>query len=155
MSKSTKCILIDTTYLLPMISFSVRGIPDDIILRLIRNNYLIYISSISLFELAAVGSKYVSRGDLSEKDVIDGVKAIKLSPDLTIVDHADDKVISKALRLNKSLPDFIDCIITATAITYCDLLLTEDSQRIIPFLRPLRKKPVFPCLRCKELQLSQ
>lgn len=153
MSKSAKRILVDTTYLLPTISLSVKGIPDDIILRLIKNNYLIYVSTISLFELTAVGSKYLSKGDLSETDVIDGIKAIKLSSDLTIIDHADDRVIGRALKLTKSLPDFIDSIIVATAMTYCDVLLTEDSQRIIPFLRPARKKPLFPCLRYKEIEL--
>jgi rRNA-processing protein FCF1 len=67
MSKSAKRILVDTTYLLPTISFSVKGIPDDVMLRLIKNDYSIYVSSISLFELAAVGSKYLSKGGLSEK----------------------------------------------------------------------------------------
>jgi PIN domain nuclease of toxin-antitoxin system len=153
MSKSAKRILVDTTYLLPTISFSVKGIPDDVMLRLIKNDYSIYVSSISLFELAAVGSKYLSKGGLSEKDVRDGIKAIKLSPDLIIIDHADDKVIGKALKLNRSLPDFIDRIIVATAMSYCDVLLTEDSKRIIPFLRPIHTKPIFPCLQYKEIQL--
>lgn len=58
-----------------------------------------------------MGSKYLSKGDLSETDVIDGIKAIKLSSDLTIIDHADDRVIGRALKLTKSLPDFIDSII--------------------------------------------
>lgn len=152
MSKSSKRILVDTTYLLPAIAFSVKGIPDDIILRLIKKNYLIYVSSISLFELAAVGSKYVSKGKLNEGDVIDGIKAIKFSPDITIVEYTDYEVIRKALKLNRSLPDFIDSIIVSTAMAYCDLLVTEDTQRIIPFLRPRHKKPVFPCIRYKEMQ---
>lgn len=153
MPKSTRRILVDTTYLLPAISFSVKGIPDDIILRLIKNDYLIYVSSISLFELVAVGSKYISKDVLSKKDVIDGIKAIKLSLDLTVIDYADDRVIRKALKLNRSLPDFIDRIIVATAMSYCDVLLTEDSKRIIPFLRPIHEKPIFPCLKYKEVQL--
>jgi len=64
MSKSSKRILIDTTYLLPAMSFSVKDIPNDVILRLIGHNYLIVISSISLFEMIAVGSKYVYKGKL-------------------------------------------------------------------------------------------
>ncbi len=71
MSELGKRILVDTTYLLPAMSFSVKGIPDDIILRLIAKNYSIFVSSISLFEMAAVGSKYVVKDDLGETDVID------------------------------------------------------------------------------------
>lgn len=153
MSKSYKRILIDTTYLLPTMSFSVKGIPDDIILRLIGHNYLIIISSISLFEMIAVGSKYVYKGKLSKADIMNGIATIKYSPDLTIVDYTDEKVMQKAIELNRFLPDFIDCIIVATAQIYSDILLTEDNQRIIPFLRPQHKKPIFPCMRCKELNL--
>ena len=154
MSEPAKRILLDTTYLLPAMSFSVKGIPDDVVLRLIAKNYLIFVSSISLFEMEAVGSKYVLKGHLSGVDVIDGIKAIKLSPDLKIIDHNDERVIKKAIELNRTLPDFIDCIIVATAVMYCSALLTEDSRRIIPFLRPRRRRPIFPCLRYKELQLQ-
>lgn len=103
--------------------------------------------------MGAVGSKYVLKGDLGQTDVINGIRAIKLDPHLTIIDQADEKVIEKAIELNRNLPDFIDCVIVATAMMYCDVLLTEDSQRIIPFLRPRSKKPIFPCLRYKEMRL--
>jgi predicted nucleic acid-binding protein len=79
MSESTKRILLDTTYLLPAISFSVKGIPDDIILRLMTQGHQIFISNISLFELQAVGSKYVLRGNLRKTDVIEGIRAVRHS----------------------------------------------------------------------------
>jgi len=106
MRELTKRILLDTTYLLPAMSFSVKGIPDDIILRLIAKNYLISVSSISLFEMEAVGSKYVSKDDLSATDVINGIKAIKLSPHLTIIDHSDGKGSRKSYRIKQEFARF-------------------------------------------------
>jgi hypothetical protein len=56
--------LLDTTYLVPAIGISVKGLPKDALISLIRKGHQISISGISIFELSAKGAKHISLGKL-------------------------------------------------------------------------------------------
>ena len=55
-------LLLDTTYLLPVIGVAIGGIPGDAVVRVLDRGNEVYVSEISFFELAAKGAKYVTGG---------------------------------------------------------------------------------------------
>ncbi|MEM1610817.1 MAG: PIN domain-containing protein [Sulfolobales archaeon] len=119
-------ILLDTTYLLPLIGISINNIPDDLLLKLIDKGYNLYISSISLFELIAKGARYSSKGLIPAERILRGVNAIVHNDKILKVDYTASEIIVTAIRLREVVEDFIDCIILSTALNCCDMLLTED-----------------------------
>ena len=121
-------ILLDTTYLLPLIGISVEGIPDDMLLRLINRRYKIYINYIALFELSAKGAKYIAQGKLMPDRVLRGINALIHDERVKKIKSTDTDVLMTAFRLRTKIVDFIDCLILSTALHYCDILLTEDEE---------------------------
>jgi len=120
--------LLDTTYLLPAIGVSVKGMPNDAIEKLISRGEEILISEISLFELSAKGAKYVLEGALSPDRLTKGIVALSNDDSITKVRVYDSKTLRLAFRFRELLGDFIDCLILSSAALECDTLVTEDDE---------------------------
>ena len=121
-------LLLDTTYLLPAIGISVRNLPENALIKLIERKYRIFISDITIFELSAIGAKYIATERLTAERVSRGIKAIVHDDRITRVPIEDSSVLLTAFKLRKILDDFIDCLILSSAINQSDVLVTEDKR---------------------------
>ena len=66
-------ILLESTYLFPLIGVSVRNV-DPLLLLDFKPRHRLLVSDISLFELSAKGAKYVVQGVLEPEDVTRGIQ---------------------------------------------------------------------------------
>jgi len=121
-------LLLDTTYFIPAIGISVKDVPSDLVLKLLDDGYEIWISEVSLFELSAKGAKYVASRVLDHKIVLDGIRAIIHDDRINKASIYEIPILSIALKLRSYLSDFIDCLITSTALIKSDILVTEDKD---------------------------
>ena len=121
-------VLLDTTYLLPLIGIHVQDIPHDLLHKLMVEGHEVFVSDISIFKLAAKGAKFVVRGLLEPVDVIDGLRALVNDVRINRVPLGDVQSLTIALKLRGFLTDFVDCLILASAIASCDVLITEDAD---------------------------
>ena len=109
-------LLLDTTYLLPVIGISVKGLPRDVVIELIKRGHEILISEIILFELSAKGAKYVVLGTLTMERVLRGVRALLYDDRVSRIPAHDTAVLLTAFKLRKVLSDFINCLILSSVI---------------------------------------
>ncbi len=121
-------LLLDTTYLLPAIGVSVKGLPKDAPIKLIQKGYQIFISDVSLFELSAKGAKHISAGTLSAERVTKGIRAIVYDETIEMIPMYESTLLLTAFKLRSMFSDFIDCLILSSAINRCDVLITEDND---------------------------
>lgn len=121
-------LLVDTTYLLPAIGVSVRGVSRTCIRDVKRKGYTISISTITLFELAAKGAKFVASRRLDTSRVMSGLRAILHDPTIEQVSFCENDVVSRALTVREEISDFIDCLILSSAAARADALVTEDEE---------------------------
>lgn len=121
-------LLLDTTYLLPAIGISVKGLPRDAPIELIDKGHKIFISDISIFELSAKGAKHITAGTLSSERVTKGIRAIVYDETIETIPMHESTLLLTAFKLRGMLNDFIDCIILSSAINRCDALITEDND---------------------------
>ena len=131
-------LLLDTTYLLPIIGISIRGLPEDALIKLIKGGHQISISDVTIFELSAKGAKYIATGSLTAERVSRGIRAIVYDDRILRIPIHDTTILLTAFKLRKSLSDFIDCLILSSAINRSDILVTEDED-----IQNLRKKREF------------
>lgn len=117
-------MIIDTTYILPLARISV---DKDLLKASVDGNAAlnlddVTVSLISLFELQAnavrltVPAKHVAEA----ADTI--LKALKVEP------FYNPEVLEASFELRKIIPDYIDCVILATAVSLKEDLVTEDSR---------------------------
>ena len=118
----------DTTYLLPAIGVSIKGLPKDAVIRLMQKGHQISVSNISVFELSAKGAKHVATGTLSAERVTRGISAVVYDERIAVVPVHDSSILLTAFKLRRMLSDFMDCLILSTAINYCDVIVTEDKD---------------------------
>jgi predicted nucleic acid-binding protein len=121
-------ILLDTTYVLPVIGVSVKGVPKDAVERLAARGDEIFISEITLFELSAKGARYVFEELLPPERVTRGINAISYDDSITKLRTYETSTLRLALKLRAMLGDFIDCLILASAAIHCEMLITEDDD---------------------------
>lgn len=121
-------LLIDTTYLLPAIGVSVRGFPRLAVRDLQERGHTLSICTISIFELAAKGAKFVACRKLKQRRVEDGLRAILHDPSLGQVPFEEPAVMGRALAVSKDIGDFIDCLLLSSAAAKTDALVTEDQE---------------------------
>lgn len=121
-------LLLDTTYLLPAIGISVKGLPKDAPIRLIKKGHQISISDISIFELSAKGAKHITAGTLTPERVARGIRAIVYDETIDTISMHESTLLLTAFKLRSILSDFIDCLILSSAINRCDALITEDND---------------------------
>lgn len=116
-------MILDTTYLLPLAQIAV----DTDLLAAVAKRKTdfkledISISLISIFELQAKGAKL----KVPAKSIVRAVDAVTSAFD--VVPFYGAEVIEAALKIRKTVSDYVDCIILATAITSNEDLVTEDS----------------------------
>ena len=121
-------LLLDTTYLLPTIGVSIKELPKDVLIKLIRKENHVFICDISIFELSAKGAKHVSAGALPAERVTRGIRAIIYNETIETIPIYDSALLLTAFKLRSILDDFIDCLILSAAINRCDILLTQDQD---------------------------
>ena len=119
-------LLLDTTYLLPAIGISIRGIPKDALIKLIGKGHHISISEITIFELSAKGAKHIVDRTLTAERVSRGIRAIVYDERIEKIPIHDTSILLLAFKLRRLLNDFIDCLILSSAIIRNDILITED-----------------------------
>lgn len=133
-------ILLDTTYLLPLAGITLRGIEKDAIERASAMGHQLSISEMSLFELAAKGAKLVVDGSADAERLEQAVQSAVRDETLRKVRSYEKGVIPLAVDLRRHNTDFIDCVILASAVLTCEMLVTEDelllrSREIIKLAR--------------------
>jgi len=121
-------LLVDTTYLLPAVGISIRDLPNDALIRLMRKEHEIFISDISIFELSAKAAKHIVAGTLSPERVTRGIRAIVYDDTITTIPTHETTLLLTAFKLRSGLSDFIDCLVLSSAINQCDALITEDKD---------------------------
>jgi len=116
-------LILDTTYLLPLAQMAV----DTDLLAAVakKKTYLkledIGVSLISVFELQAKGAKL----NVPAKSTIRAVDAILSA--FRVVPFYEAGIIEAAQKIRKTISDYVDCIILATAVASKEDLVTEDS----------------------------
>jgi len=121
-------LLLDTTYLLPAIGVSIKGLPEDAPIKLISSGHQISMSDITIFELSAKGAKHITLGPLTAERVSRGIRAIVYDDRIERIPIHDSSVLLTAFKLRRMLSDFIDCLILSSAINQNDILVTEDGD---------------------------
>jgi PIN domain nuclease of toxin-antitoxin system len=119
-------ILLDTTYLLPVAGIQIRGVEGDTIRRAKSLGHQLFISEISLFELAAKGAKLAKDGLANKERLTQAVQSLVSDESLGKVGAYEDGLLQLAVDLRQNHSDFVDCLILATAVSACEMLVTED-----------------------------
>lgn len=152
-------LLIDTTYLLPAIGVSIRGFPRTAVQDLQREGHTLSICTITIFELAAKGAKFVASRRLKHRRVEDGLRAILHDPRIGQVPYQEPHILSRALAVREEIGDFIDCLILSSAAAQAEALVTEDEQLQHLFSRESIKaklRPVTPTFSvCPSRKISK
>lgn len=131
-------MLLDTTYLLPAIGVSIRGLPQDALIQLIAKGHQLSISEITIFELSATAAKQAATESLTGERASRGIRAIVYDGRIARVPIHDSAVLLTAFKLRRTVSDFVDCLILSSAMNRSDVLLTEDEE-----IRNLRRKQEF------------
>jgi PIN domain nuclease of toxin-antitoxin system len=139
-------ILLDTTYLFPFAGIDIQGVERDAIGKATAVGHQLFISELSLFELAAKGAKLVANGSAEAERLVQTVQAIVSDETLRKVRLYEEGTLPLAIALRQHHSDFIDCVILASAASTCDMLVTEDdillrSKEVIKLAR--RTNPGF------------
>jgi PIN domain nuclease of toxin-antitoxin system len=139
-------LILDTTYLLPLAQIAV----DRDLLAAIAKGKVdlkledVSVSLISVFELQAKGAKL----RVPAKSVVRAVDAIMSA--FRVVPFYEAAVIEAGQKLRKTVSDYVDCIILATAVTIKEDLITEDS-RILEKRRKLLEEHGLKVLSFQDL----
>lgn len=116
-------MILDTTYLLPLTRIDI----DANLLEAIANRLVdleiddITISLISIFELQAKAAKLKIPAKFTTEAIEAIFNALKVEP------FHDPPVIETSYELRKTISDYVDCVIVATAAILKEDLATEDS----------------------------
>jgi PIN domain nuclease of toxin-antitoxin system len=120
-------ILLDTTYLLPVAGIQVQGVERDTIKRARSLGHQLFISEISLFELAAKGAKLAKDGLANKERLTQAVQSLVSDESLGKVGAYEEELLPLAVDLRQNHSDFVDCLILASAVSACEMLVTEDA----------------------------
>ncbi len=116
-------MIIDTTYLLPLAKIAV----DTDLLEAVAKGRAslkfeeIAVSLISIFELQAKAARLSIQAEFVAKAVEAILKSFRVIP------FYKTEVIELSYQVRKLVPDYIDCVIVATAVAIKEDLVTEDS----------------------------
>jgi predicted nucleic acid-binding protein len=147
-------ILLDTTYLFPFAGINARGVERDAIGRASAIGHELSISEMSLFELAAKGSKLVDHGSADAERLAQAVQSIVSDETLRKVRLYEEGILPLAIALRRHSSDFVDCVILASAASTSEMLVTEDelllrSGEMIKLVR--KTNPEFSICNLKHL----
>jgi len=118
-------LLLDTTYLMPLIKVKIKEVGEDTVRQALREHDII-ISDVQIFELYAKGVKYLMHGFISTEDLVEGVEAAYYS--LEKIPMADRRVMESAAKIRRVLDDLLDSIILSTALHYGEGIATLDKR---------------------------
>ncbi len=124
-------IFINTSYFLPLIKLAIEGIPDNILQEILSQaQHNLYYSDLTLFEVTAKAFKSIRQDNIiTYQDLTIGLDSIQNNSQLTPLSWSNNPlIIELAGKLRKINKDTIDCLIFATAIYYCDCLITLDQD---------------------------
>ncbi len=123
-------VFLDTTYLLPVVGIDV-NLPNDLLeklfSKLFSSDHSFVINQLSLFELFGKASRYFSIDEKAKDRFNTGMKSI-LSSQIDIEPVFTLDTLSMVLEINEKIKDLPDCPITATALIYSDVMLTETAD---------------------------
>ncbi len=126
-------IVLDTTYLLPVIGVGVAGMDPEDVRSVLASGHTLMLNEVSLFEILGKVCPAVAASEESRKRVEAGLKAIMNSGKLTILSVIDEETLPVALDLIcRGMRDIPDVPIVASALVHADSLMTE--ARDIPAL---------------------
>jgi predicted nucleic acid-binding protein len=116
-------MIIDTTYLLPLARIDV---DTDLLKAVVKGKANVKIeemavSLISLFELQAKAAKL----GVASSTVSEALEAV--SKAFRVIPFYEERVVEASFSLRRTISDYIDCVILATAIVSGENLATEDS----------------------------
>ncbi|MBS7655460.1 PIN domain-containing protein [Candidatus Bathyarchaeota archaeon] len=116
-------MILDTIYLLPLARIAIDLDLLDAIAKGKTSLKLedITVSLISIFELQAKAAKLMVPAEFVVKATNAIFNAFKVEP------FYKPEIIKVSYELKKLIPDYIDCVIVATAIMLKENLITEDS----------------------------
>ena len=139
-------MILDTTYLLPLARISI----DTDLLGAIAKGQAnleledITVSLISIFELQAKAAKLMIPAEFTVKAVEAAFTAFRVEP------FYEPKIIETSYEMRKIIPDYVDCVIVATAAVMKEDLVTEDSI-ILKNTEIIQKKHGIKVLSFKDL----
>jgi predicted nucleic acid-binding protein len=124
-------ILVDSTFLLPLVGVKVVGLPENPIETMISLGFNIKINEISLFEAIGKAVREAERTHNKEtimKRIEIGVKSLLLDATIERFPVCEVETINTAIKLYENLDDLPNCFIAATATHHTGLLLTESED---------------------------
>jgi PIN domain nuclease of toxin-antitoxin system len=151
-------VLLDTTYLLPVAGIHLQRVQKDTLKKAKSAGHQLFISEISLFELAAKGAKLAKNRLADRERLAQALQSLVLDESLGKVKVYDEEALSLAIDLRQHHSDFVDCLILASAISTCEVLLTEDelltgNDELMAFVKKM--KPTFSITTSKRLLASR
>jgi len=151
-------VLLDTTYLLPVAGIQLQRVEKDALRRARTSGHQLFISEISLFELAAKGAKLAKNRLADRERLAQAVQSLVLDESLGKVKVYDEEVLSLAIDLRQHHSDFVDCLILASAVSSCEVLVTEDelltgNDDLMAFVKKI--KPAFSITTSRKLPASR
>jgi len=119
-------VLLDTTYLLPLIGVEVEGVSRDVLTLLKKEGHTPVVSEISVFELLAKGSKLAAKEVIPRERVSLVIQSLYKDESIIRVSLENPDVVRYTIELRPYHSDTVDCVIIASALTKADIMLTED-----------------------------
>ena len=122
-------LILDTSYLLPLIKIGIENIPHELLLNLLSDSsYECFYSDLSIFEMTAKGLKFSSlEKKISPQDIRIGIDTLQNETRLKKISYTDNPlIIELASDIRTFHNDTIDCLILATAMCCCDCMATMD-----------------------------
>ncbi|MHA1984539.1 MAG: PIN domain-containing protein [Candidatus Hodarchaeales archaeon] len=124
-----KRFFLDSSFFFPFIKVGIEKCNQEDLLRFFsREDIRLLRSEITLFELSAKGSKLVNEGKIEITDFINGINTVNFMSKVVMVPIFYSEILSLATKFRKNHPDFIDCVILASAVYYSDIFVTLDES---------------------------
>lgn len=124
-------ILLDSSFFFPFLKVKVEKVNQEDLLRLIRSQkHDLMRSELTIFEISAKGWKYIYENKISRIDLIDGINTIQDIDRIEVIPIHLSSIQLLAGFFRENHPDFIDCLILASAVVSADMLLTLDANLI-------------------------
>lgn len=121
-------VVVDTTYVLPLLGIVQEKVPADLVARLREKGHEVFLNEISIFEAMAIAAKRCSASEMGEDDVLTGVSVLASEDNLVKVAISEPEVCLRALLARRRMRDFVDCVILGTGAWAGNLLVTEDQD---------------------------
>ncbi|MDG6914710.1 MAG: PIN domain-containing protein [Nitrososphaerota archaeon] len=118
--------MLDTAYLLPVAGIKVKAIQSDTMKQARLLGHQLFVSEISFFELAAKGARLAKDGLVDRGRLEEAVLSLLSDASLKKVGVYEEGPLSLAIDLRRHHSDFVDCLILASAMSACEILVTED-----------------------------